>query len=288
MTEIPLDSLDGKIFFLGIGAQKAGTSWLHDYFASREDVFVPDMKELHYFDAKFRPDLCSRFDRQMVNRLRVILRKTLKNPNMLLALRDADTLLARVRMIFDENEYRRYFAGRVAAKHLCYGEITPSYAILGEEGFAEIKRQFSLSKIIFILRDPVERFYSALRMRERDQRGFSAFNNFFESLAKRNAVERTQYEETIKELDKVFSPEDVFVGFYETLFTDENINRLCAFLNIPFVTGQYSIVKNPSPLAIQLDAKRIQAGLLAFQSTYEFCEKRYGEAIPDSWYSHRA
>jgi hypothetical protein len=40
--------------FLGIGAQKSGTTWLHDNLARHPQVWLPPVKEIHYFD---RPDL---------------------------------------------------------------------------------------------------------------------------------------------------------------------------------------------------------------------------------------
>lgn len=36
--------------FLGIGIQKAGTSWLHQQLYRHPQVFVPDRKEVHFFD----------------------------------------------------------------------------------------------------------------------------------------------------------------------------------------------------------------------------------------------
>ena len=39
---------------LCIGAQKAGTSWLHVTLATRRDIWVPPFKELHFFDHNFR------------------------------------------------------------------------------------------------------------------------------------------------------------------------------------------------------------------------------------------
>ena len=36
--------------FLGIGAQKAGTSWLHTNLRHHPQIFMPKTKELHYFD----------------------------------------------------------------------------------------------------------------------------------------------------------------------------------------------------------------------------------------------
>jgi hypothetical protein len=39
--------------FLGIGAPKAGTTWLHDVLASHPRIWVPRRHELHYFDRNF-------------------------------------------------------------------------------------------------------------------------------------------------------------------------------------------------------------------------------------------
>ena len=39
--------------FLGIGVQKAGTSWLYKNLRCHEELFLPDLKELHYFDQNY-------------------------------------------------------------------------------------------------------------------------------------------------------------------------------------------------------------------------------------------
>ena len=39
--------------FLGIGAQKAGTTWLHANLSACDEIWLPHLKELHYFDRKF-------------------------------------------------------------------------------------------------------------------------------------------------------------------------------------------------------------------------------------------
>src|SRR6185312_14812353 len=44
-------ALDCKIFVLGVGAQRAGTSWLNSYLSSHPCVSMSQIKELHYFDA---------------------------------------------------------------------------------------------------------------------------------------------------------------------------------------------------------------------------------------------
>ena len=46
--------------FLGIGAQKAGMTWLAQHLSRHPNVFMPEKKELHYFDRPTRypsPDI---------------------------------------------------------------------------------------------------------------------------------------------------------------------------------------------------------------------------------------
>ncbi|WP_227268737.1 sulfotransferase domain-containing protein [Roseobacter weihaiensis] len=38
------------IDFIGVGAARSGTSWLHEALRAHPDVFVPTQKELHHFD----------------------------------------------------------------------------------------------------------------------------------------------------------------------------------------------------------------------------------------------
>ena len=43
--------------FLGIGAQKAGTTWLHEQLRAHPAIHLPARKELHYFDDNFHRPL---------------------------------------------------------------------------------------------------------------------------------------------------------------------------------------------------------------------------------------
>jgi hypothetical protein len=40
-----------KVSFLVVGAQKSGTTTLHHHLAQQPDLYLPDRKELHFFDA---------------------------------------------------------------------------------------------------------------------------------------------------------------------------------------------------------------------------------------------
>lgn len=45
--------------FLGIGAQKAGTNWLWENLRCHPELFLPEEKELHYFNLRFYVSLAS-------------------------------------------------------------------------------------------------------------------------------------------------------------------------------------------------------------------------------------
>ena len=42
--------------FIGIGAQKAGTTWLHRNLQAHPEIWMPTEKELHYFDEKIKAE----------------------------------------------------------------------------------------------------------------------------------------------------------------------------------------------------------------------------------------
>ena len=40
--------------FLGIGAQKAGSTWLHTNLKAHPGIWLPPVKEIHYFNHSYR------------------------------------------------------------------------------------------------------------------------------------------------------------------------------------------------------------------------------------------
>ena len=52
-----MTSLEGRTHLVGIGAQKAGTTWLARYLEHHPEAYVSPIKELHYFDAPRSPGI---------------------------------------------------------------------------------------------------------------------------------------------------------------------------------------------------------------------------------------
>jgi hypothetical protein len=126
-----LDNMDFSYpdFFV-IGAGKSGTTTLYGLMRQHPDIFLPDQKETHFFYCDGQP------------------------PNF------ADTGAMRMNetAVFDRKAYESLYRGKSGLK----GEICPTY-LLGEHVAERIFARRPDAKIIAILRDPVERTFSAYR-----------------------------------------------------------------------------------------------------------------------------
>jgi hypothetical protein len=209
-------------FLLGVGAQKAGTSWLHDQLHRRSDADFGFLKEYHVFDAlelerfaSFRP----------------------KRPTPL-----KWRTWRRARFIAHPERYFDYFASRLKPTQIrLTGDITPSYAGLSAESYQHIQQAFAQrgvkTRAVFIMRDPVERFLSQQRMQLR-KRGLLTPAHEIEHLNKaslkllKRESPRNDYPATLDALRGGLAESEIFIGLYETLFTAATHRELCRYLGI--------------------------------------------------------
>ena len=153
------------VFLLGVGAQKAGTSWLHKQLHSRPDADFGCLKEYHVHDARTIPAL-ARFRRVDIRA---------KEPRTWIQPRT----LMRQWFINNPKRYTDYFTWLLRRPRFrsgpirLTGDITPSYALLSAETLGEIKTNFEQRGIpvkpVFLMRDPLERLISSQRMKLRKQ-----------------------------------------------------------------------------------------------------------------------
>ena len=131
--------------FLCIGAHKAGTTWLYQQLDSHPGFWMPPVKELHYFDQLSRvqraayPRCRDERDRRFLERLKSLSAE----PGM------------------DLVNYGGLFEPKAS---LFSGDISPNYSTLSDEVIRQVVGYFSNLKVIFLARDPVERFWSHLSM----------------------------------------------------------------------------------------------------------------------------
>lgn len=155
--------------FLCIGAQKAGTSWLFEQLRQHPDIWLPPVKELHYFDHLFCQSTRSWSRWHIKQCISNVLRNYANNTKQL------DFSYVRYltdiasEPMFSEVWYEAIFQ-RPGAQGKIIGDITPKYCAIGPEGIRYVKQLLGPVKLIWIIRDPVARALSQLRMETEKRR----------------------------------------------------------------------------------------------------------------------
>jgi hypothetical protein len=271
-----------RTFLLGVGAMKAGTTWLHDYLAASPQCQPGVRKEYHVFDSldlEKEPYLLKR----VVAKARTSLDEVAEG-------RPTDpTFLVQAAMIADEQLYFDYFTAlftRDPATRLTL-DITPGYALLSPARLASVRSEFERRGVravaAFLMRDPVERIWSQVRMQQR-RRPENNPGTAEELVAQRYAeptyADRTRYEITVGNLDEAFGGL-AFHGFYEELFdagrSSSQIAALCSFLGVEVRDPDLDARFNASPRSAELPEATVRAVAQHYRATYEFVASRFPE-----------
>lgn len=149
---------EGGPDFICFGQQKAGTTWLYDQLAAHPSFWMPPGKELHYFDSGLRAGAARSGMSSRPGELGVPDWRRVIDPRDLAfaeaAKRAEDT-------DFDMRLYCALFAMRGS---LLSGDITPGYSTLRRGEVERIARALPNARFLLIVRDPVQRFWSMIRM----------------------------------------------------------------------------------------------------------------------------
>ena len=222
-------------FFVCVGAQKAGTTWLARTLFSHPDLFMTPVKELHYFDhlAGISQHLN---DRKRRSRNRKYHTKRWTQPQRWREFSgQREWYRSYMKNPIDDDWYRSLFAhrsGRVFA-----GEATPEYALIGRAGFQHLRSLAPNAKILYILRNPVERAWSQLlhhcRKTKIDAGGLSQ-DDLVGIVTARDFAPHGDYLSVLADLDAVFEASQLRVEFYEDIHADRPaaLARICDFIGI--------------------------------------------------------
>jgi len=284
--------------FFCIGAQKAGTSWLHALLARAPGVHFSRNKELHYFDVMAGAGAGTLG-------MRVDIARTLAGK---LKARTGPGNRAALTQLRELCELLEIYTGpdKGPARHDAYlsyllqgwsgqpvvGDITPAYAVLTRRHFAEMA-DIGRARFLFVMRDPVARMWSQIRMAASMELGADAGAGPLgdacraraEDLARSGRlprVERADYIRTMTELEAAVPAERILYCFYEDLFTPGTIARICGFLGIEPVAPEGPEPVNPGrdiPLPGDLD-ELLRVGL---SRQYRTIRARFGDAVPAAW-----
>jgi hypothetical protein len=250
-------------FLLGVGCQKGGTAWLHRYLEASAQCDPGFRKEYHVWDSL---DLASgRLARERIE----------------------SQGGERAAFLHDPERYFDYFAGLLDRDGIrLTADITPGYAALSVDRFSMIRAGFESRGVrpvaAYLLRDPVERIWSAARMdmrRRGDEAPEDPETRVGHMYKHPMYADRTRYDLTMDALEAAFPREVVFYGFYERLFSAETLAPLCELLGIDFHEPDTGRQVNVSPKSEGAALPVETRGTIArhFAEVYAAVQRRFPE-----------
>lgn len=280
-----------SVVFLCVGAAKAGTSWLHSQLSAHPDCHLRSIKELHYFDALDEGTLSRNLER-IRSRQRALLERTSgglnATPEQARRIEDgADWLDVLERGEEDPDRYLGYLT-KGAAPGQVVGEATPAYALLSSDRLARIARMTSDVRFLYLLRDPVDRLWSHVRMiaGRRDSDGVVTPRRCERILARTISGEETQivrrsdYAGALRRLAEAVPGGKLLVEVFEEMVQGDGFARICDFLGIGRARPSPVPVHQGQSLAMTPDQRRRAAHWLAPQ--YDAAHLALGR-MPAAW-----
>ena len=235
-----------RLKFMVIGAQKAGTTWLHANLSDHPQIAFPPIKELFYFNEIDAGIPTSLWGRKWNNHwLNIKWKKIIKEqlPQAAWRLNVSETKWFLRYLMIPRNlkkssldQYDRLFPNLPGT---ISGDITPNYSLLSEPTVAAIANYYPDCKIIFIMRNPVERSWSQAKMnlgllKNRDFRKVST-DEIKQYLSLNPSNEQlSDYQATIYRWSAYFPKAQLHFTFYDALRQDPVMfyRNMLAFLEL--------------------------------------------------------
>jgi hypothetical protein len=251
-----------RTFLLCVGAQKAGTTWLYEALSGLGTVNFGVTKEYHVWDAVLSPE----FQEQLLTK--DVLRERLTGSGI------------RFLMQNEPGYYAQYFNHLLDSGYALTGDITPSYGTLSVAELDQVRACLSAIharlRVVFVMRDPFERCWSAARMRKRNNDiGDPVEEVLLTSYQTPQFAIRTRYDHTVRNLRAVFSADELYFGLYESMHTDAELKRLSDFLGVSLDPQssaiRYNAVSKTEPISMETRAM-VQT---FYRDVYEYCWQEF-------------
>jgi hypothetical protein len=199
-------------------------------------------------------------------------------------------------MIDDLENYKRFFV-ELSQNQRLVADITPEYATLCPRDYLTVynvmKDHFDF-RVIFIMRDPVERVWSAAKMKQEMDTSYRS-RMYFQTAADRmrhiywaaDTEALTRYDQTIANLEEVIPSEQILYCFYEELFDTREIARICDYLEISAMNPDLGKRVNASGTGHVLNKETRSIVRRHYSGVYDYCAEKFGhKRIANLWQNY--
>ena len=282
----------------GVGATKAGTSWLYRALHDHPDCALKAVKELHYWDT-FEPEVRGRQVAALEARLAGY---EAQRAEALAADRgwqvtNMDRRIADLSGLLDvltgdragDAGYLRYLSPGAAL----VADMTPGYSVLDTVTFARMA-QAPRALFVFLIRDPFARLWSHVRMQaERQKQPHETFeekaNNILWRILHRgqetHVLARGDYPGTVARLRGAVPAARLRVEYCERMFTADGFADLCRWLGIAPHAADAEVAHEGPKAAVKPELRARAVRFL--KDHYDWAAREVGP-LPQAWQDNLA
>jgi hypothetical protein len=289
----PVSRSGPPMFVFGIGAAKAGTTWLYRYLRAHPECHLRGHKELHYFDVIEKTLVKMEAKRLEAEIAAITARLPQMSPDVrakrfadVLDKRDYHQVLATCYQ--DKNAYFRYMMGGLGNQRLV-ADITPDYAGVSVDMLRKMAASADETRFVYLMRDPVARFWSHVRMvangklLEGEDLSAVAKAELAHALSGEEIVVNvhSSYAHVLEKMEAAIPENRRLVMFYEDLMTSAGLRKLCKFLGIKPKLADFNERANEGK-AIDMTSEERAAVRRLLRPQYEAVASRF-PVLPKAW-----
>ncbi|MEL7147419.1 MAG: sulfotransferase [Bacteroidota bacterium] len=214
-----------------IGAPRAGSTWIWENLSSHPEIWTLPYKSVEYLNGKAGLRRRKNFK---INKAEILSGGSMKSH-----LWNLHYFLSPV---LDDHWYQRLF--NPGADRLTI-DIAPSCIRRTTEGIESIHRRMPDAKLLFALRNPVERTWShAMQYFVRNQQRKLAdisHDELMSYLDKSNQYKNGCYAEVLERWERVYSADQLYLYFFEDILQRPAwlLNQICNFLNLEYQVAYF-------------------------------------------------
>ena len=217
--------------FLCIGAPRSGTTWLYENLKQHPEIWLTPVKEIHFFNYYLdNPSpLRACFNKWSWHR------KLIGSIGQSLAPLDISGLKWSINYFFKPYTVEWYASIFEPGRDKKTGDFTPAYSTLDLNLVAYVHKLMPHAKIIFLMRNPIDRAWSQVGLLSRKRRiNLDDEEEIITLFKSQYSILRGNYLRTIRNWKTYYPDEQFFIGFFEEIpeCPEELLLRLYRFLGI--------------------------------------------------------
>ncbi|MCC5975039.1 MAG: sulfotransferase [Rubellimicrobium sp.] len=290
--------MTGPRLLYGMGATKAGSSWLYRMLHGHPDCRLREVKEAHYWDT-FAPASAARqaavlrgqIARWQVERARAAAEgKPRKAEGLTAQMAEVAGLIAVLEG--DRAGDRAYldwlFAGSEGRRIVA--DVTPAYGIQPAPILRRMATLTEGARYLYLMRDPLARLWSHVRMEaardsgaatDLEQKANGMLKRIIDKGVRSHVLERGDYPAIVARIREHLPADALRVEFCERLQTDEGWRDLCLWLGIGYHAPDGSRRVHQGP-KVALHADLAGKAVRFLKEHYDWAAQEMGP-LPREW-----